>query len=895
MQPAGLDEAQYPAKKEGNLPDHTGTKDTPHENECIDQTTPIQGKPTLERSWEVIMKEVTSLDEGLVKGWKEDIDTLLVFMGLFSAVVTAFTIESYQWLEQTPEDTNVVLLTQILQKLNNEPISPPQQFKASSSAVRINVLWFLSLAIALVDALFALVCKQWLREHERNVHTHSPTEALALRWLRNQSLEKWRVPTILASLPILLELALFLFLAGVLEFLWIRHRVPFGFAMGVVGFAGLCYIGTAITPAVNTLRQALQVAPGVWAMRFGHSGFVWESPVDFLMRLPPIELVCPYKSPQAWAAFHVIRFMHTTVIVLQSLIFIFWTRVGFASDPAQLTSYVRKIAVHYQILRRLSNWSSVDLELLQRSHIDLAPRFYELNALQWLVEELRDTPIMISHLQNILQTMPLHLVMPAVLGQPFDLPDREWAVGDIEASLRFRPDWASKSKLSRSGLLVSQRSTPLFSHLLHLAHVLTNVEKVDQMEHKAIISHIKALWGDSLHGDLQGMGFPVGLRRIEQLTNNPESASLGFGLRDFFVQTVQLSLTKEYGLTLMQDVGKYIISLYPPDVVADMTATTTSSTSGSSSFIESNVGLEFLSLMHQTIIDQGFYLSSPVRDSTHWMEAMNIVRRVHRLPEDHFPTIPGFLPFTLFSKLKEAFSSLSSAGCHAFHEHLGQLKECWCDASWSLKAAIVMLLADHIDNHPQSNPESYPGLDGWTVSPFVMSPSGKELIAFVDKQFEEDPDLKEYMNICWNRDKKEAWIKAMQRVRHARRLDDAVQIDPEHSEGTSLPFIPNAGDDGNFDEARDEVGVDKVGRYHEKIVPSKPEPSQNLGGGAGVRSLDESRDNEEKESKISQPGGSERGQGDHDLGQKEVGGPGADKNVRSRSGHTRVDMLPPIP
>ncbi|KAK1220267.1 hypothetical protein PQX77_016972, partial [Marasmius sp. AFHP31] len=179
-------------------------------------------------------------------------------MGLFSAVVTAFTIESYQWLEQAPEDTNVVLLTQIFQKLNNETISPPPQFEASSSAIRINVLWFLSLTIALVDALFALLCKQWLREHERNTHTCSPAEALALRWLRNQSLEKWRVPTILASLPILLELALFLFLTGVLEFLWIRHRVPFGFAMGVIGFAGLCYIGTAITPAVNILRQALQ-------------------------------------------------------------------------------------------------------------------------------------------------------------------------------------------------------------------------------------------------------------------------------------------------------------------------------------------------------------------------------------------------------------------------------------------------------------------------------------------------------------------------------------------------------------------------------------------------------------------------------------------------------------
>ncbi|KAJ8083558.1 hypothetical protein PM082_009433 [Marasmius tenuissimus] len=183
MQPAVSDEAQDSIWKERNLPDHTNTKDIPHENEYTDQTTRTPGKPTLERSWEVIMKEVTSLDEGFVKGWKEDIDTLLVFAGLFSAVVTAFTIESYQWLKQAPEDANVALLTQIFQKLNNETISPTPQFEASSSAVRINVLWFLSLTIALVDALFALLCKQWLREHGKHAHTRSPGEALALRWL----------------------------------------------------------------------------------------------------------------------------------------------------------------------------------------------------------------------------------------------------------------------------------------------------------------------------------------------------------------------------------------------------------------------------------------------------------------------------------------------------------------------------------------------------------------------------------------------------------------------------------------------------------------------------------------------------------------------------------------
>ncbi|KAL0063655.1 hypothetical protein AAF712_009454 [Marasmius tenuissimus] len=779
MQRSGLKKVWNPKRNKKNMPSDTNVKDMPHESEHVDQATGSPVKPTLERSWEVITKEVTSLDEGLVGGWKEDIDTLLVFAGLFSAVVTAFTIESYQWLEPAPEDANVVLLTQIFQKLNNETISPPPQFEVSASAIRINVLWFLSLTIALVDALFALLCKQWIREHVRHTHTRSPAEALALRWLRNQSLEKWHVPAILASLPILLELALFLFLAGVLELLWIRHQVPFAFAMGIVGFAGLYYLGTAIAPAVDILRQALQVSYEAREMRFGRLDS--SSPVDFLMRLPPLELVCPYKSPQAWAVFHIFEFTSRTCgsivrLGLQTL----WMR-EFVSDNVFLP-FSRSVSALKDTLKGLPNWSSIDLELLQRSRIDLAPPFYELNAFQWLVTELKDSPIMIPHLQNILETMPLHLVLPAVLGQPFYLPDREWTVGDIEATLRPRlPAPATHKSHYFRVFLDNHRFEPLYSHLLHLIHVLMNAEKVDKKKYGEILSQFQTLWDGPIHGEFRSIGFPVAMRRIEQLTNNPKTSTLGSGLRRLLVQTGESRSTEvDYWITSMHDLGRYIVSLYPLDVIADTTVTTTSPTRGSPSFIESDAGLEFLSLMHHIIIEQEFYRDYySAKDTLYWMEALNIVRRVHRLPEDYFRTIPGYLPFRLFSKLKEVFSSSSSADCDAFHQYLNPMKEYWHNTFGYQKGAVVELLTEHINNYPQSDPESRPGLDGWTVSPFTLSSSGIELIAFVDNQFEEDPGLKASMSMFWSKDEKEAWTKAMERVRQARGLDGADNIDSE--------------------------------------------------------------------------------------------------------------------
>ncbi|EJD48842.1 hypothetical protein AURDEDRAFT_26511, partial [Auricularia subglabra TFB-10046 SS5] len=83
------------------------------------------------------------------------IDTLLVFAGLFSAVVTAFTIESYQWLQNDSDDASVQLLARIANLLNESdaPIPPPSTSAIpDGAAARINIYWFLSLTLSLAAA-----------------------------------------------------------------------------------------------------------------------------------------------------------------------------------------------------------------------------------------------------------------------------------------------------------------------------------------------------------------------------------------------------------------------------------------------------------------------------------------------------------------------------------------------------------------------------------------------------------------------------------------------------------------------------------------------------------------------------------------------------------------------
>ncbi|KAF9256298.1 hypothetical protein L218DRAFT_1026674, partial [Marasmius fiardii PR-910] len=370
------------------------------------------------KSWDMLMKVIDARDDEQVEGYSEDIDTLLVFAGLFSAVVTAFTVESYQWLQEDPEDTTaillnstVILLKQIVQQSSQSsppstfsPPPPRPPFSPNPSVVRINTFWFLSLTLALSDALFGLLCKQWIREHKRQTFTSSPGQTLALRWLRYQSFVQWHVPKILASLPILLELALFLFFAGLLELLWTRHHIPFAVALFVVGLTVLVYLGTTILPGISILQQVFKINP--YFTSNDHPTF---KPVG-ISQLPPIGFISPYKSPQSWLMFRLLSSIYHLPGVKQLL----YTKFNQHWNPTWNSIGDFDHVITKSILS-LSSWSSLDFNIIQRfSKIEKCPDLYELKGLRWLVQETRDIPSMIPHLKNVLAELPEHLVMPAI-------------------------------------------------------------------------------------------------------------------------------------------------------------------------------------------------------------------------------------------------------------------------------------------------------------------------------------------------------------------------------------------------------------------------------------------------------------------------------------------------
>ncbi len=200
--------------------------------------------------------------------------------------MTAFTIESYKRLERDPADTTNALLLHITRQLAGEdkaPMSLPGEFVPSSSDRRINIFWFLSLIVALMTALLGILCKQWLREYQKDA-AMSSKDSLGLRQLRFHSFVFWRVEDLISALPLFLQLTMLLFVLGILDLLW--HCDPITAAIitvaAVLGIGAI--IGTTILPVAVLLKNRTHP---------GHED------------TPP----CAFKSPQAMLCLRLVLFI----------------------------------------------------------------------------------------------------------------------------------------------------------------------------------------------------------------------------------------------------------------------------------------------------------------------------------------------------------------------------------------------------------------------------------------------------------------------------------------------------------------------------------------------------------------------------------------------------------
>ncbi|KAK7689227.1 hypothetical protein QCA50_007918 [Cerrena zonata] len=240
--------------------------------------------------WGKISDLLRQYDRARVEDVKEDIDTLLVFAGLFSAVITAFIIESYKTLQQQPEDTTNQILLQLSAQIASLTVSgnlvnstiPPfttPSFVPMRFSVLINTLWLLSLVFALITASLGILVKQWIHELMAR-DTQDPRQQVKLRFFREIGVQRWQVFEIAAALPLLLQLALLLFFVGLSAFFHDLNQVVTwvvtGFMILWLSFYLFMTLAPAFssqcpykTPMLKGILQRIRIGSHTWLKSLG--------------------------------------------------------------------------------------------------------------------------------------------------------------------------------------------------------------------------------------------------------------------------------------------------------------------------------------------------------------------------------------------------------------------------------------------------------------------------------------------------------------------------------------------------------------------------------------------------------------------------------------------------
>jgi hypothetical protein len=211
-------------------------------------------------------------DDQITKNWFEDTGGVLVFVsskkcyiyvpcltntlknGLLSAIVATFLTLSVPQLMPDSGSQTVALLTQLVNVSSGSPIivqdTPP--FQPPASIVRANVLWFLSLILSLGCALLTTSMQQSARVYlDYAQHRSAPRKQARVREYMFKGVEEFRLSQAVGTMPFLLHISVFLFFAGLIEFLLPINSVVGSSALGCIA---LCVFLYAVLTLLAILR-----------------------------------------------------------------------------------------------------------------------------------------------------------------------------------------------------------------------------------------------------------------------------------------------------------------------------------------------------------------------------------------------------------------------------------------------------------------------------------------------------------------------------------------------------------------------------------------------------------------------------------------------------------------
>ncbi|KAI9438749.1 hypothetical protein H4582DRAFT_1814206, partial [Lactarius indigo] len=182
--------------------------------------------------WSLYGKAAKTHDEARFQRVAEDMNGVLTFAGLFSAVLTSFLVQSIQNLQVNPaQQSSAAVLAQISQQIasialqslvpsaaqqvsipSTSPLPYPA-FQPLFSDIRVNMYWVVGLVCSLSAALLAILIQQWVRSYMRVFQQYDrPLRRARFRQFFFEGANGMR--NLAEAVPRLIHVSLFLFFLG---------------------------------------------------------------------------------------------------------------------------------------------------------------------------------------------------------------------------------------------------------------------------------------------------------------------------------------------------------------------------------------------------------------------------------------------------------------------------------------------------------------------------------------------------------------------------------------------------------------------------------------------------------------------------------------------------------
>ncbi|KAF8812710.1 hypothetical protein BYT27DRAFT_7086520, partial [Phlegmacium glaucopus] len=140
--------------------------------------------------WSIYNREAESYDRALMETWKDDMDTIIIFAGLFSAVLTAFLVDASKNLKADPTGSD----------------------KCTSSDLWINMFWYMSLGFSITAALGVTLVQQWVCDYLQVFQRLSGSLERSQMWqYLFHGLSSNHMSLLVECIPAFIHISLFLF------------------------------------------------------------------------------------------------------------------------------------------------------------------------------------------------------------------------------------------------------------------------------------------------------------------------------------------------------------------------------------------------------------------------------------------------------------------------------------------------------------------------------------------------------------------------------------------------------------------------------------------------------------------------------------------------------------